>query len=147
MIDMVPGFPKTKEVVESLGDSVKSSIQRSKELQDAKGPTEDPSPGPVSLSIGALVFGAMIILVMSGLKLKDSIDLATFTKMSGLALVLSVGLTLIVAGYTQEQIAPMMGLLGTVAGYLLGKTEDGKDEKPAGGKSSPQTSVAPTVGQ
>jgi biopolymer transport protein ExbB/TolQ len=28
---------------------------------------------------------------------------------------------LVVAGYTDTQIAPVMGLLGTVAGYLLGK--------------------------
>ena len=34
---------------------------------------------------------------------------------------LIAGLFLIFAGYSQDQMAPMMGLLGTVAGYLLGK--------------------------
>ena len=29
---------------------------------------------------------------------------------------------LIVAGYTEKQIAPVIGLLGTIAGYLLGKS-------------------------
>jgi hypothetical protein len=32
---------------------------------------------------------------------------------------------LITAGYTSDQIAPMIGLLGTIAGYLLGKSTQG----------------------
>lgn len=41
--------------------------------------------------------------------------------MIGLTLVVTAGLFLITAGYSETQIAPMMGLLGTIAGYLLGK--------------------------
>jgi hypothetical protein len=37
------------------------------------------------------------------------------------ALIISSSIFLIVAGYTSQQIAPAMGLLGTLAGYLLGK--------------------------
>lgn len=33
------------------------------------------------------------------------------------------GLFLITAGDSESQSAPMIGLLGTIAGYLLGKTE------------------------
>jgi len=32
------------------------------------------------------------------------------------------------AGYSSEQIAPMYGLLGTVVGYLLGKTRSPGDK-------------------
>ena len=34
---------------------------------------------------------------------------------------------LVVAGYSDQQIAPVIGLLGTIAGYLLGK-ESGRTE-------------------
>jgi hypothetical protein len=47
----------------------------------------------------------------------------------GITLVLTSGLFLIVTGYSQEQIAPMIGLLGTIIGFLLGKTSDGTKEK------------------
>ena len=43
--------------------------------------------------------------------------------MTGLTLVLVAGLFLITAGYSQNQVAPMMGLLGTIVGFLLGTTE------------------------
>jgi len=54
---------------------------------------------------------------------KERIKSVFFFKLVVLNLVLTTALALIVMGYTQEQIAPMMGLLGTVAGYLLGKGE------------------------
>jgi len=35
-------------------------------------------------------------------------------------LIITSGLTLVTAGYSSEQMSPVMGLLGTIAGYLLG---------------------------
>lgn len=80
--------------------------------------------GPVLLGVSALAFGLAVIGVVAFLRLREAIDNASFTKLAGLALVLSVGMSLIVVGYSQQQITPMMGLLGTVAGYLLGKSDD-----------------------
>ncbi len=45
-------------------------------------------------------------------------------QMVGLTLVITAGLFLVVTGYSQAQIAPMIGLLGTIAGYLLGRGGD-----------------------
>jgi hypothetical protein len=42
-------------------------------------------------------------------------------------LIISSSIFLIVAGYTSQQIAPAMGLLGTLAGYLLGKESSAVD--------------------
>ena len=71
----------------------------------------------------ALAFGCIVLGILAYLITHKSIDIGNFSKLSGLSIVLSVGLSLIIMGYTQDQIAPMMGLLGTIAGYLLGKTE------------------------
>jgi hypothetical protein len=73
------------------------------------------------LSIGVLVFGAVILLaeIAVTLRLGRNWD-AWSLKICGLTLVIVSGLFLIVAGYSQSQSAPMMGLLGSVAGYLLG---------------------------
>ena len=84
----------------------------------------DVGQGPVLLGVACLLFGITIIGIMAYMRVKQSIDMAVFTKIAGLALVLSVGLSLIVVGYSQQQVAPMMGLLGTVAGYLLGRTDE-----------------------
>ena len=49
----------------------------------------------------------------------------------GTILIITTTVFLIVAGYTDQQIAPAVGLLGTLAGYLLGK-----DPKPGDGSGS-----------
>jgi hypothetical protein len=72
--------------------------------------------------IGILVFGAFIISLEVYVMLlqKRYWDVWSF-KIVGLTLVVVCGMFLVFAGYTQDQIAPMMALLGTVAGYMLGK--------------------------
>lgn len=90
----------------------------------ASGDDDEVGQGPVLLGVAALAFGLAVIGVVAFLRLREAIDNPSFTKLAGLALVLSVGMSLIVVGYSQQQITPMMGLLGTVAGYLLGKSDD-----------------------
>lgn len=76
----------------------------------------------IYLSFGVLVFGAIVLLAEIAVMIRTNNywDAWSF-KVLGLTFVLVSGLFLIVAGYSQDQTAPMMGLLGTVAGYLLGK--------------------------
>ena len=78
------------------------------------------------LSIGVLAFGLLFsgILTIVAVKCRtEKLFGASYLKLVGLTLVITAGLFLICAGYSQDQIAPMIGLLGTIAGYLLGKGE------------------------
>ncbi len=80
--------------------------------------------GPqILLSCLVLVFG---LLVMAGellVMLKRERGWGpNANQIVGLTLVVTAGLFLITAGYSQEQIAPMIGLLGTITGFLLGKS-------------------------
>ena len=40
----------------------------------------------------------------------------------GFPVVISAALFLVVAGYSDQQVAPVFALLGAIAGYLFGKT-------------------------
>lgn len=62
-----------------------------------------------------------------------------------LTLILTVGLILIIAGFTDAQIAPMMGLIGTIAGYVLGSS--GKDQVDKLKVPEPQVNEAPAPPQ
>ncbi len=76
----------------------------------------------IAFCLGILVFGVIIISLEVYVMLvqKRYWDVWSF-KIVGLTLVIVCGMFLVFAGYTQDQIAPMMALLGTVAGYMLGK--------------------------
>jgi hypothetical protein len=44
-------------------------------------------------------------------------------RITALLMIVTGTLLLVVTGYSAEQIAPALGLLGTVAGYLLGRSD------------------------
>lgn len=99
----------------------------------ALGTSGDPQGSPqarahtsfeIALSVAVLVFGAIVIGLQILVMLRQNKYWDTWAiKIVGLTLVITSGLFLIVAGYSQDQVAPMMGILGTVVGYLLGKDE------------------------
>lgn len=76
------------------------------------------------LSLAVLGFGLLILGGQMAIMLKLGKGWGpNSTRISGLTLVVISGVFLITAGYSQDQIAPMIGLLGAIAGYLLGKSE------------------------
>lgn len=77
------------------------------------------------LSLGILIFGLILCVAEIAVifrKKEICWDQSTIRAL-GLTLILIIGAFLITAGYSEYQIASMMGLLGTMAGYLLAKTE------------------------
>lgn len=76
------------------------------------------------LSIFILIFGTLTILIeyfllRSVVKEKTEEIARTFT----VTLIIIGTLLLISAGYTSAQISPALGLFGTIAGYLLGRSD------------------------
>lgn len=81
----------------------------------------------VQLSVGVLGFGFLVMaLEVLLLSRRSWIDYNFALKLLGFTLIVTAGLFLIVAGYSQEQCAPMMALLGTALGYLLAKESKGR---------------------
>ena len=74
----------------------------------------------MTISSIILIFGIIVMFLATSLirsgKSSDSV-LSIF----GTILIIVASVFLVVAGYSDQQIAPVIGLLGTIAGYLLGK--------------------------
>jgi hypothetical protein len=80
-------------------------------------------PIQLGLSISVLLFGLILILGILFLLYKQNKGFGNITfKTLGIVLILTASLFLIVAGYSQEQITPVIGLLGTIAGFIFGST-------------------------
>jgi len=78
----------------------------------------------VWLAIALLAF-AIVVLIFQHLHLKSSKIEWTpeaVTRFFGFPLIIFGALFLIVAGYSDQQVAPVFGLLGAIAGYLFGRT-------------------------
>jgi NhaP-type Na+/H+ or K+/H+ antiporter len=74
----------------------------------------------MTISASVLVFGLVIIAIAAWL-LRHERESQVILRALATILIVTFAVFLIVAGYSDRQIAPAMGLLGTLAGYLLGK--------------------------
>lgn len=77
----------------------------------------------VWLSLGVLVFGMIVVLSQAWIINRRQEPLSQSLKYLSVSLIIVGSLFLVTAGYGNSQIAPIIGLLGTVAGYLLGRTQ------------------------
>jgi len=91
------------------------------------------------LSLGIGVF-AMILLGCVTLLLrreKEHIEPEQILRTFGILVIIFAAIFLVIAGYSDTQITPVIGLLGTIAGYLLGRKIEAKPK--ADGGSSNET--------
>ena len=75
----------------------------------------------MTISASVLVFG-LIVMVLASRALQKGIPAALVMRLFGMLTIVVMAVFLVVAGYDSQQIAPVTGLLGTLAGYLLGKS-------------------------
>lgn len=78
---------------------------------------------PFILTVALLIFAFAIFVLYYFLFIRKEISSYQITRMSLITLIIVATLILIITGYDSEQIAPAIGLLGTIAGYLLGKSQ------------------------
>jgi hypothetical protein len=80
----------------------------------------------LSLGIGTFALLSFVLVAFLIWKNKRAEQiLRTF----GILIIIFAAVFLVVAGYSDTQITPVIGLLGTVAGYLLGRRIEDKDVK------------------
>ena len=80
----------------------------------------------MTISASILIFGALIMCLATILLYKGK-SADEVLKLFGTIIIIVSAVFLVVAGYTDTQIAPVIGLLGTIAGYLLGRNEGNKN--------------------
>lgn len=82
------------------------------------------------LALLIVFFGTVVVIIQYSLLRKRDFDGNDILKVFGVTLIIVGTLFLIAAGFGDKQIASAMGLFGTLAGYLLGKTSSKeKNEK------------------
>ncbi len=77
------------------------------------------------LSFGVLFFTLVLVGLITLVTLKKAQGWGpTTTKLFIIAIVVGSALFLLTAGYSEGQMTPIIGLLGTIVGYALGRSKD-----------------------
>jgi hypothetical protein len=77
-----------------------------------------------------LLFSVLCFIVAALLKRVSGFGDENVIRILALVLIVSGTLFLVTLGYSAEQIAPALGILGTIAGYMLGRADRDKDRDP-----------------
>jgi hypothetical protein len=80
------------------------------------------------LSIAVLAFGLAVVIGQIYLFQQREESVSEAMKYLSVTVIIIGGLFLVTAGYGNDQIAPIIGLMGTIAGYLMGR------QQPSSGK-------------
>lgn len=108
--------PDVKEIVAQIG----AELGKDKGAEEAQ-KLEFAASAAMSIAF----FGFALAAMVGWLGYKNIIQPS---KLIALILIVTAALLLIVLGYTDEQMSPVVGLLGTVAGYMLGSKEWDRDQ-------------------
>ena len=122
--------------LENAKERLKALTEQAKALETPS-PTATSASGanPVSwwsvtdaMTISSVVlFFGLFVLLMVTMLIRNGNDTEAILRTFGTILIIIGAIFLVVAGYSTTQVAPVMGLLGTIAGYLLGKKDSKKE--------------------
>jgi hypothetical protein len=87
------------------------------------------------LSIEVLVFGALVVFLEFFLLRKAAVTPEEALRVYAVTLIIVGTLFAITAGFSSQDVAPAMGLFGTIAGYLLGKKTSTDERKERAGEN------------
>jgi len=73
------------------------------------------------LSIGVLGFSCFALTLATALLWRSGAPSHQVLRVFGVISIISFSALLLIVGYNNEQLTPIVGLFGAIAGYLLGK--------------------------
>lgn len=121
--DAAPDATNAINTLQALGDDATTTTTTATTTQAA--PTPRPAGWEMNeLSIASLIlaYGVFAIGVSSWLMMRGK-DSEAVLRMVGVLSAVVIASFLLVVGYDDKQMNPVIGLLGTIVGYLLGKDQ------------------------
>ena len=112
-----------------MADDVFKKLEAAQAALTKAAPHEATQPWTESsvryLSQSILIFTFLTLLLACVLLWKKESPPQQVVKVFGLLVILGLSSLLLVVGYSNEQLTPIIGLFGAIAGYLLGKDASG----------------------
>lgn len=120
-----------EKVFESLQSSQQAANQVMAEVSAAtkKFPAQPWSPELVTtLSISILIFTALSLILSTALLWRNNSNGLQILRVFGILAIIGLSTFLLIVAYDKDQLTPIVGLFGAIAGYLLGKDSSKTDD-------------------
>lgn len=120
---------KTDAAMAAL-DAAQKNLDQTLAQAPSLGWTQPWSPSLVQfLAIGVLLFALAALVLATALLWRSHAPAQQVLRVFGVITILGFSALLLVVGYSNEQLTPIVGLFGAIAGYLLGKDARPREEE------------------
>lgn len=120
-----------ENIFKSLLESQQVADQVVTEVQnvDKKFSTQPWSPELVTtLSVSILIFTSLSLILSTALLWRNNSNGLQILKVFGILAIIGLSTFLLIVAYDKDQLTPIVGLFGAIAGYLLGKDSSKADD-------------------
>ncbi|MEI8282923.1 MAG: hypothetical protein WCG75_10995 [Armatimonadota bacterium] len=118
------GFAISQAVAQESNNAATNSPETIKTPQNVDLPIWPMTANEFWLTIAILIFGLIVLLIIQKSIPKDhGIDIS---RIYGAPIIIIAILVLISSGFSKDTTAPGLGLFGTIAGYILGRSSTEK---------------------
>jgi hypothetical protein len=125
---MATGIDATMSALDAAQNALDKTLAQAP--SPTLGWTQPWSPGLVQfLAIGVLLFAFAALILATVLLWRSHAPAHHVLRVFGVITILGFSALLLVIGYSNEQLTPIVGLFGAIAGYLLGKDPKTKDDE------------------
>lgn len=112
-----------------MSDGAVAALQQAQEAHDQAAATITSGAGAqpwsaelvTSLTLTTLGFTLIVIIIAGALLWRTAASPTNVLRVTGILSILGFATLLLVVGYGNEQLTPIVGLFGAIAGYLLGR--------------------------
>ncbi|MCG6862228.1 MAG: hypothetical protein LJE70_13280 [Chromatiaceae bacterium] len=94
------------------------------------------------LSVSVLFFVGAVLVLCTALLWRAKASAPEILKIFGIMSIVGLSALLLITGFSNEQLTPIVGLFGAIAGYLLGR----ESRTEPGNAASSNEQLAPTSG-
>ncbi len=114
---------KTEEIFETILTSQEANNQADSRLESIPYLDDQPYSNPdlMHLSGMVLIFIGVAFVLCTLLLWYRKSDPVDILRVFGILSIVGLSVLMLMAGFSNEQLTPIIGLFGAIAGYLLGK--------------------------
>lgn len=96
-----------------------------------------------SFIVTGFSFWTLVLIIWGATRTKGTFEPSEYIRLVVILFIIIASMFLIAAGFDDKQLAPAFGLLGTIAGYLLGRADS---PKPPSSNNTTANSTPPSSG-
>lgn len=120
-------LPSLEQIQQTSNNQVMTQLPSLEQLDSVSGQMVTYLSSPMFVASFFTFFIFVLVFIFMNNRIKDGKEPIEILKTFGIPLIIVSSVFMVVTGLKMDTLTPVIGLLGTIAGYLLGRQDNKRD--------------------